>query len=120
MRRALAVLAATIGVLLAPAAAQAQPTATQLMRAVTVKNMDRHLLALQRIALANGGNRAAGTPGYQASVDYVAGQLRRWGYRVQIQPFSYVESVLLAPPVVERVGSGPLTSAMIPNSAAGD
>ena len=32
-----------------------------------------HLQALQRIADANGGNRASPGPGYEASVDYVAG-----------------------------------------------
>ena len=32
----------------------------------------RHLQALQDIAAANGGNRAAGTPGYDRSAEYVA------------------------------------------------
>ncbi len=41
-----------------------------------------HLQALQRIADANGGNRAAPGPGYDASVDYVAGVLRDAGYDV--------------------------------------
>ena len=45
-----------------------------------------HLAALQRIADANGGERAAGTPGYDASVDYVAGVLRRAGWRVRVEP----------------------------------
>ena len=36
--------------------------------------------ALQRIADENGGTRASGTPGYDASVEYVAEQLRRAGY----------------------------------------
>jgi aminopeptidase S len=39
-----------------------------------------HLQALQRIADENGGTRAAGTPGYDASVDYVAGVLRGIGF----------------------------------------
>ena len=41
-----------------------------------------HLRALQDIASANGGNRAAGTPGYDASVDYVAKILRSKGFDV--------------------------------------
>lgn len=41
-----------------------------------------HLEALQRIAEENGGNRAAGTPGYARSVDYVAGVLRDAGFDV--------------------------------------
>jgi Peptidase family M28 len=44
-----------------------------------------HLRALDRIAKQNGGERATGTPGYAASVDYVAAQLRRAGWRVRIQ-----------------------------------
>lgn len=40
------------------------------------------LQALQKIADENGGNRAAGTPGYEASVEYVAGVLRGAGFEV--------------------------------------
>jgi Zn-dependent M28 family amino/carboxypeptidase len=46
-----------------------------------------HLAELQRIADANGGNRALGTPGYDASVDYLAGVLRGAGYDVQTPTF---------------------------------
>ena len=48
-----------------------------------------HLEALQRIADANGGNRAAGTPGYAASVDYVVGVLTKAGYDVRTESFTY-------------------------------
>lgn len=41
------------------------------------------LEALEAIAEANGGVRTAGTAGYEASVDYVAGELRDLGYAVQ-------------------------------------
>ena len=41
-----------------------------------------HLEALQRIADENGGNRAASSPGYESSVDYVVGVLRSAGYDV--------------------------------------
>ncbi|WP_214367479.1 hypothetical protein [Pseudonocardia sp. H11422] len=40
-----------------------------------------HLEALQRIADENGGNRASPGPGYDASVDYLAGVLRGAGSR---------------------------------------
>jgi Zn-dependent M28 family amino/carboxypeptidase len=46
-----------------------------------------HLQELQRIADANGGNRAVGTPGYDASVEYVAGKLRDAGYDVRTPSF---------------------------------
>jgi aminopeptidase S len=39
-----------------------------------------HLRALQKIADEHGGNRAAGTSGYDASVDYVVGVLRGAGF----------------------------------------
>ena len=48
----------------------------------------RHLQELQRIADANGGIRALGTPGYDASVDYVAGVLRAAGYTVDTPEFA--------------------------------
>ena len=51
------------------------PLAQQLAGEVSVDGAWVHLQALQRIADENGGNRAAGTPGYEASVEYVAGVL---------------------------------------------
>ena len=56
---------------------------------VTVAGMFAHLRALQQIADRHGGNRAAGTAGDRASVDYVAGRLREAGYRVKVQPVSF-------------------------------
>src|SRR6186713_1544759 len=59
--------------------------------AVTRAELERHLAALQRIADRNGGNRSAGTPGYDQSADYVAARLRDAGWRVTRQdvPFTY-------------------------------
>jgi hypothetical protein len=59
--------------------------------AITRQELGRHLAALQRIADAHGGNRAAGTPGYDASADYVAARLRDAGWNVSRQqvPFTY-------------------------------
>jgi Peptidase family M28/PA domain len=48
-----------------------------------------HLRALQEIAEENGGDRAAGTPGADASADYVADRLREAGWRVRLQPVSF-------------------------------
>jgi aminopeptidase S len=47
----------------------------------------KHLQALQKIADEHGGNRAAGTPGYDASVDYVVDVLRDAGYKVSTPPY---------------------------------
>jgi hypothetical protein len=55
-------------------------TASEALRAaVTVDGMVVHLAALEEIADAHGGTRAAGSPGHEASVDYVAGKLREAG-----------------------------------------
>jgi Zn-dependent M28 family amino/carboxypeptidase len=48
-----------------------------------------HLEALQSIADQNGGTRASGTPGYEASADYVAGLLEDAGYMVKRQVFDF-------------------------------
>ena len=48
--------------------------------------------ALQRIADANGGTRAEGTPGYAASVDYVLGVLAKTGWNAEKVPFSYQDT----------------------------
>jgi aminopeptidase S len=58
------------------------PLVRQLATAVTDSGALEHLQALQRIADENGGNRAVGTPGYNASVDYVVGVLRGAGFEV--------------------------------------
>ena len=46
-----------------------------------------HLRKLQEIADANNGSRADGTPGYDASVDYVAKTLRDKGFDVETPEF---------------------------------
>ena len=66
-----------------PAAAAPPPPA------ITRAELGEHLAALQRIADRNGGNRAAGTPGYDASADYVAERLREAGWRVRRQPVPF-------------------------------
>ena len=92
-RTAAAVLAvaalALTGTIPASAAPPADELATELTRDVTVEGMNRHLLALQRIADANGGNRAAATPGHEASADYIAGELRAAGFDVTTPAFTY-------------------------------
>jgi hypothetical protein len=58
-------------------------------RAITDAELGEHLSALQEIADQNGGIRAVGTPGYSASVAYVAKQLRAARWRVRLQPFRF-------------------------------
>ena len=58
-------------------------------RAITDAELGEHLSALQEIADQNGGIRAVGTPGYSASVAYVAKRLREARWRVRLQPFRF-------------------------------
>lgn len=67
--------------------ASAVEFANQLRERVTIDAMMGHLERLQEIADNNGGNRALGTPGYDASVDYVADTLRDKGFDVETPEF---------------------------------
>src|SRR5262249_2509173 len=49
----------------------------------------QHLRALQDIASASGGNRAAGTSGYDRSAKYVAERLKEAGYVVRLEEFEF-------------------------------
>jgi Zn-dependent M28 family amino/carboxypeptidase len=61
--------------------------AAALRGRVSADAMMAHLSKLQDIANANGNSRAVGTPGYDASVDYVVGKLRDKGFDVQTAQF---------------------------------
>ena len=61
--------------------------ARELSAKVTADGMFGQLQKLADIAAANGDTRADGTPGYDASVDYVAKTLRDNGFDVQTPEF---------------------------------
>ncbi|RSS82027.1 M28 family metallopeptidase [Streptomyces sp. WAC06614] len=101
--RTLAALAATATaatlapVLLAagPAQAHSRPDgrlAKELVEEASGKGAYRHLAKFQQIADANGGNRAAGTPGHDASARYVHDTLKKAGYQVAYQDFDIYEA----------------------------
>ena len=69
-----------------PATPAAEFAAT-LQKRVTADAMMTLLKKLQEIADAHDGNRALGSPGYDASVDYVANTLRDKGFDVQTPEF---------------------------------
>lgn len=69
--------------------ANADPSPERLARLTSVAQVKQHLKKLQEIADANGGTRASGTPGYDASRDYVAATLKKAGYKVTLQPFEF-------------------------------
>jgi Zn-dependent M28 family amino/carboxypeptidase len=84
----LAVVVATAVIFVRPA--PTPPVDSERLRAaVTTDAVMAHLGALQDVADAHDGNRAAGTPGYAASIDYVQSRLEQAGYRPQRQQFSY-------------------------------
>ena len=69
-------------------------TYSKLLECVTLQGVREHQAQLQKIADNNDGpdypgTRAAGTEGYAASVDYVAGLLRDAGYRVTLDEFQF-------------------------------
>ncbi|MET0899713.1 MAG: M28 family metallopeptidase [Mycobacterium sp.] len=63
--------------------------ATGLQQRITTDAMMGHLRALQDVADAHDDNRAVDTPGYDASVDYIAGALRDKGFDVQTPEFEF-------------------------------
>jgi aminopeptidase S len=72
----------------APTAPQSYgPLVQQLAGEVSEATALKHLQALQKIADEHGGNRATGTPGYDASVEYVVDVLRDAGFRPNTPTF---------------------------------
>ena len=105
MRKAALLALALAGVLVGAPAVSAAPSATDtsaLRNAVTVAGIMKHEKALQQIANSNGGTRASGTPGFDASRDYVAAKLRAAGYNVTVQPFTFPFFKELSDPIFER------------------
>jgi Zn-dependent M28 family amino/carboxypeptidase len=71
---------------------------------VTADRMVAHLRALQDIANANRSSRADGTPGYDASVEYVAKTLRDRGFKVSTPQFDRLFTVSPGKPALTVAG----------------
>ncbi|WP_435581288.1 M28 family metallopeptidase [Amycolatopsis thermoflava] len=85
------VLTAALATAVTPAAIAAPAQLPdQLVKKTDVGAINRHLIALQRIADRNDGNRAAGTDGHAASAEYIAGKLEAAGYSVTRQEFPFI------------------------------
>lgn len=106
---ALVAVAALLLALLPSLAAAAPPvgcerrsnnTYRKLLECVTVEGVREHQAAFQAIADATGGTRASGTPGYQASVDYVVAVLEDAGWEVTVEDFPFV---FVALPTVQQL-----------------
>ena len=112
VRTAAIATAAVAGLALVPAgAAMAAPAAAgcdartnntyeKLLGCVTVDGVLEHEEALQAIADANGGTRAAGTTGYTESVDYVVDTLEAAGWNVELDEFDFT---FVPPPLLEQL-----------------
>ena len=68
---------------------RANDTEQNLLECVTLDGVRQHQLALQAVADANGGNRQAGTSGYDASVEYIVGALEAAGYTPELNEFDF-------------------------------
>lgn len=118
--------AVTLAVVAAPPPAYATNGALAswlLRRAVTTDGVLKHLKELQRIADKNGGSRASGGAGYDASANYAEKVLRRAGYRVTRQAFEFRTFLLNAPSVLARVApepGGDLPHRIMSYSGSGD
>lgn len=82
------------------------PPENQAAVPIQAPAVKQHLDRFQAIANANGRNRAAGTPGYDASRDYVAGELRRVGYQVTLQAFTFQAFKERSAAVMEQESNG--------------
>jgi Zn-dependent M28 family amino/carboxypeptidase len=133
VRRRLVLLttAAVVAVTAAPQPAQAldEVNTKKLRDGVTVGGILAHERVFQRIANQNGGNRASGLPGYDASVAYVSQRLRAAGYQVSEQEFTFPFFRDLAEPTLAQTaptatdyetasmtfsGTGDVTGTLVP------
>lgn len=98
-------------------------THKKLLECVTVDGVREHQAAFQAIADANNGIRTSGTPGYDASVDYVVDRMEAAGYDVTVQPFEYQTFITLSPTILEQVApppAGPIVNNIMSYSGSGD
>jgi aminopeptidase Y len=98
-------------------------TIEKLLECVDVEGVREHQAALQDIADANGGIRTSGTPGYDASVDYVVERMEAAGYEVTTQEFVFQTFINLAPPELVQVApppGGPIVNNIMSYSGSGD
>ena len=94
-------------------------THSKLLECVTLEGVREHQAAFQAIADANGGTRAAGTPGYDASVEYVVERLTAAGYNVTLDEFPFQ---FFAAPILQQLTpvSATYATGAFTNSGVGD
>jgi len=120
--------------------ARVNGTPEKLLECIQQASLWNHLAHFQKIAnehkVDGHGTRDTGTPGYKASVDYVAGLMRQAGYHVAIQQYQYNASEVAGVPqfgtpdqsyvfahdwlVAQRSGGGKLTASIEPAGGSGE
>ena len=107
MRRAIIGAAACMvaALCLAPSALAVDEVNTKKLRkGLTTGGILEHMRTFQRLANANAGNRAASTPGYDASLAYAERRLKRAGYKVTRDEFPFARWEKLGPATLQREG----------------
>lgn len=106
--------------LLLAAAALAVPSGAQAAApAVQPRDMAEHFAALAGIAAANGGNRAAGLPGAEATVGYLTTKLTEAGWQVRSEPVTFTFPFDRGPAQLAEFQQG-RDFAVVRGSGAGD
>jgi hypothetical protein len=83
--------------------ARVNDTSAKLVPCITTDDLWNHMQAFQGIADANPGadghpSRNSGEPGYKASADYVAAAMRKAGYDVTMQPYTFTYTSYVGTP----------------------
>src|SRR5262245_38199622 len=107
------VIVAASAAITSPVSAAPPDDTSVLREAVTVDGITEHMAALEAIANANlfegVPTRATGTPGHEASVDYVVEKMEAAGFDVSLQQFGANIFFEEGPAAFERVSPDPLT-----------
>lgn len=113
MRKLLAAIAAALLLASCTSAPEPEPLDPQeLAGAVTADAIFAHLERLNGIADANDGSRAVGTPGYDATVDYISEVLRDNGFEITTPEYEWLKMGDPGKPTLEVAGrSYPVTQA---------
>jgi hypothetical protein len=109
MRAVAAVMAIAVAALAScssPESAPATDVPRDIAGKITADGMYTHLRKLQEIADANRGSRALGTPGFDASVDYVVKVLKDKGFDVSTPEFERLDRTEGGNPTLTVAGRG--------------
>ncbi|WP_084267307.1 M28 family peptidase [Azohydromonas lata] len=103
-------------------ASRVNDTIPKLMECVTYSEVRKHQKALQDIADANGGTRASGTEGFNASARYAVKVFREAGYDVRRQYFQFRTFEELSPTLLKVTAPTmrDVTNSVLAYSASGD